>query len=301
MDFCILKREEINTVAWNRCIAEAPLSLVYAFSWYLDALCNKQWAGLILGDYEGVMPLCHKKKFGITYLYQPYFCQQLGLFGAQQHLPEALSLLRSKYRFADVNFHTGSPSLPDQLRSRTTFWLSLNKPYESISAGYHKDARKNLRRLKEKSGNYQLETTQDYRLIIRMFRRVYGNMNPKIRDKDYENLQSALHQAELAQAAEAFLIRAENGDVLAGGIFLKSREHYHYVLGGPFAKDGVNGVHALIDEFIRLHAGETACLDFEGSDIPSVAAFYRKFGSVPVPYFNWKLNRLPIPLRWLKR
>jgi hypothetical protein len=42
-------------------------------------------------------------------------------------------------------------------------------------------------------------------------------------------------------------------------------------------------------------------LDFEGSEIPSVAYFYSKFGAEPVPYYRWRMNRLPRLLRWVKK
>jgi hypothetical protein len=295
----ILSRDEIDDAAWNHCLEQAPFSLVYACSWYLDALCSRQWSGLIIGDYEGLMPLPHKIKFGISYLYQPYFCQQLGLFGDQKLLPGILDLLQKKYRFAELGFHTSSMPLTE-FRKRTTYWLDLRRGYGEISAAYNKDARKNLRRLQETFGNCRLEASKDFSGLIQMFRMAYGNMNPAIGTDDYDRLLKALIQADKQQAVEAFLLRAENGSLLAGGIFLRSREHYHYVLGGPAGNGQVNGVHALIDGFIRLHAREAAWLDFEGSEIPSVAAFYRKFGPEAVPYFTWKMNRLPAPLRWLK-
>ena len=41
--------------------------------------------------------------------------------------------------------------------------------------------------------------------------------------------------------------------------------------------------------------------DFEGSMIPGVARFYAGFGANPETYFQLKFNRLPLPLRWIKR
>jgi hypothetical protein len=41
-------------------------------------------------------------------------------------------------------------------------------------------------------------------------------------------------------------------------------------------------------------------LDFEGSDHPGIAHFYENFGSINQPYFFYRHNRLPWPLRLLK-
>jgi hypothetical protein len=41
-------------------------------------------------------------------------------------------------------------------------------------------------------------------------------------------------------------------------------------------------------------------LDFEGSDHPGIAHFYANFGGIDQPYFFYRRNRLPWPIRWLK-
>ncbi len=59
--------------------------------------------------------------------------------------------------------------------------------------------------------------------------------------------------------------------------------------------------HALINAFIKDNAGEDLLLDFEGSDIPSLAFFYSSFGAVEERYSAVKLNKLPSPLKWFKK
>jgi len=58
--------------------------------------------------------------------------------------------------------------------------------------------------------------------------------------------------------------------------------------------------HALLDHLIREFAGKPLILDFEGSDLPGIAHFYRNFGASDQPYFFYRLNRLPWPLRLFK-
>ena len=40
----------------------------------------------------------------------------------------------------------------------------------------------------------------------------------------------------------------------------------------------------LLDQLIAEFATKNMILDFEGSDVPGIAEFYRKFGSVNQPY-----------------
>jgi hypothetical protein len=63
----------------------------------------------------------------------------------------------------------------------------------------------------------------------------------------------------------------------------------------------IGASHAVIDAIIKDHAGKNLLLDFEGSDIPSLAFFYSSFGSVEEKYAAIRLNRLPFYLKWMKK
>src|SRR4051812_9502016 len=75
-----VKRNEIDVSSWNNCISKASNGLIYAQSHFLDAMCSN-WDALVLNDYEGVMPLPWRKKWGFYYIYPPYFIPCLGVFG----------------------------------------------------------------------------------------------------------------------------------------------------------------------------------------------------------------------------
>ena len=53
--------------------------------------------------------------------------------------------------------------------------------------------------------------------------------------------------------------------------------------------------------FIKDHAGQQRVLDFEGSDVRSLAFFYSSFGAVEEKYAAIKWNRMPWWLRWAKQ
>lgn len=66
----------------------------------------------------------------------------------------------------------------------------------------------------------------------------------------------------------------------------------------PFHAVNEKGHHyrcsfALIDHFIKQHAGQELVMDFAGSVMPHIAEFNRRFGAVPVPYPSVTINRLP--------
>jgi hypothetical protein len=74
-----IKHKDVDTEKWDRCIEQSVNGIIYAFSWYLDIVCD-EWDALVDDDYESVFPLVKRKKFGINYIYPPFFTQQLGLF-----------------------------------------------------------------------------------------------------------------------------------------------------------------------------------------------------------------------------
>ena len=56
----------------------------------------------------------------------------------------------------------------------------------------------------------------------------------------------------------------------------------------------------ILDAFIRDHAASGLALDFEGSNIPSVARFFGGFGAKADIYQGVSFSRLPAPLSKLK-
>jgi len=57
----------------------------------------------------------------------------------------------------------------------------------------------------------------------------------------------------------------------------------------------------LVDRYISDHAGSGVLLDFAGSNTASVARFNAGFGARSTVYLHLVRNRLPAPLRWIKR
>lgn len=298
-----LRNDEIDRVAWDACVETAPVSLAYAKSWYLDAMCEGAWHALVLDDYRAVMPLPYRRKWGIDYLSQPAFTQQLGVFGlvsAEAYL-QFLNAIPRNYRLADLQLHTGTPGNLQGLKARTTYWLNLERPYLQICAGYRKDAHKNLRKLETHSGPTRVEDLFDFDLHIAHYRAAYGAMNPNLDNEAYRRFRHAMEAAAARQQLEALQFTDRNGIPLATGLFLKSKKLLHYVMGAPVPGADSGGVHGIIDALIRKYAGTPFTLDFEGSEIPSVAYFYAKFGALPQHYYALRINRLPLILRRLKK
>ena len=79
MSIKYIHREHLDEEKYNQCIDTSIHSKIYAFSWYLDIVCE-QWGVLVLHDYDAVMPVPWRKKYGIKYVYPPFWVLQLGVY-----------------------------------------------------------------------------------------------------------------------------------------------------------------------------------------------------------------------------
>ncbi|MEZ5197052.1 MAG: hypothetical protein R2764_11780 [Bacteroidales bacterium] len=104
-----LQNHQIEKSKWDACIKESVNGMVYANSWYLDIVAE-DWEALVEDDYERVFPLTTGRKWGIDYLYQPVFTQQLGLFSksslSQDTVSCFLDSIPEKYKFIEINLNT---------------------------------------------------------------------------------------------------------------------------------------------------------------------------------------------------
>src|ERR1051326_1373939 len=148
-----LLHNEIDKTKWDKCIDEANNGLIYSFSFYLDHMA-KHWDGLVLNDYEAILPLTWNKKFGIHYLYQPPFTASLGIFG--QNLNEEINKqfiqgIPKKFKLIEISLNSGNSMgapLPF-LISRTNYILSLDKIYNDLYKGYRENHQRNIQKALE--------------------------------------------------------------------------------------------------------------------------------------------------------
>jgi hypothetical protein len=298
-----LTREEIDIAKWDNCIRNAENGLIYARSFYLDAMAEN-WGALVLNDYEMVMPLPWKKKYGFSYLYQPAFTAQLGIFSIHSEtIPVSqveifLAALPRRFRFAEIFLNYGNAY--SQFSSRANFILDLNAPYARLSSRYKKDLMKNL---KAAAGScFQYKGDFDLRKVLALHKRLYQGRIPHMKDEMYARFETL---CLFLQQQERILLRVvtdSQQEVLATALLPREKDRI-YLLQSSVTPAGraAEANHFLLDGLIRELAGQALILDFEGSEIPGIAHFYRNFGAENQPYFFYRFNRLPWPIRFLKQ
>ncbi len=298
-----LKRKDIDLKKWDDCIAKAGNGLIYANSIYLDAMAEN-WDALVQNDYEAVMPLTWKKKYGICYLYQPFLCAQLGVFGnelSKDLVNDFLKAVPKQFRYWDIYLNHQNNFINDDysLYQRNNFVLPLNKPYELLAKNYRENIHRNIK----KANNTGCSIKKDFAVaeVTNIAKeQMHGFAN--ISDKDFERFEKLYQQLHLSKQAITYGVVNAKEELLASCVFTFSHNRAYYILVGnhPVGKT-LGASHMLIDAFIKDHAEKNMILDFEGSDIRNLAFFYSSFGAVEEKYAAIKLNRLPFYLKWLKK
>ena len=219
-----LVNNQIDKTKWDATIAEC--GNIYAYSWYLD-IVHPQWEALVEDDYQSVMPLTGGKKFGVNYLYQPYFVQQLGVFSkaplTSEKTEEFLNAIPKKYRFAEIRLNESNTFNEgfQGIEYHRNVLLDLNQGYETIRANYHQNTKRNL--AKAEANNLQIVDTVIPYHVVALFTDNRGALLDKWGDAEYARLT---HLAQVAQCRNAafFLGVTEKGvgELLCAAIFMKT-------------------------------------------------------------------------------
>jgi lipid II:glycine glycyltransferase (peptidoglycan interpeptide bridge formation enzyme) len=294
-------RQEIDTQKWDACVERAGNGLIYAYSFYLDHMA-RNWDALVLNEYEAVMPLPWNKKYGVSYLYQPFLTAQLGVFGnnlSSSFVESFIDAIPSRFRLTEMSLNRDNitDNLTD-LSLRSNYVLDLSPSYEVLYNGYRENIKRNIRKATqlgcktvtgfdaEKVIALALEQMRDYDKVVK---------------ENVAQFRSLYHLLQQKGMAVTYGIEL-NRKLISSCIFFFSHQRAYYILVGnhPDGKT-VGASHMLIDAFIKDHAGKKLLLDFEGSDIRNLAFFYSSFGAKLENYPFLRINKLPFYLKWLKK
>ncbi len=291
---------DIDKQKWDHCIENAPNGLLYACSYYLDAM-SKNWDGLVYNDYEAVMPLTWNKKLGTGYLRQPVFSQQLGIFGkisfTENIIKSFIDKTLEQFPFMEINLNFANQYQGATAIKRNLI-LPLNQPLSEIEKGFKTDLVKNVK--KAKKSNLIYESSDEIENALVHFKHAYSS-RINITEKDYRNF---LRLCLVLKDKKQILVRrvnSTNGKLLATGLFLKDTKRIYNLMSTVLAEGRkLEANHFLFYKLIEEFSMKDMMLDFEGSEIPGISHFYQNFGSVEQNYFFVKINKLTPFHKFLK-
>jgi hypothetical protein len=292
-----LKHKEIDKSRWDECIAQSVNRRVYAFSWYLDIVCPG-WDALVGEDYTCLFPLTHRRKWGIGYLYQPFFAQQLGLFSrellSESLVTEFLAAVPAQFRFIEIHLNSMNKVNPQGMEviSRVNHELDLILSHGQLYNNYAQNTRRNLKKACEKDVTIGRKLEADE--LISLFSENYGRKEGILKFHDYETIRKLVINCQHANRGHILGAFDSSGHLSAAAFFLRddSRIYYLFAASAPGAREN-GAMFLLIDHFIKENAGQAVTLDFEGGNDPSLGRFYKSFGAAAIPYPMVRISRLP--------
>ncbi|MGI4835620.1 MAG: GNAT family N-acetyltransferase [Janthinobacterium lividum] len=311
------KRVAIDCAQWDALVAAAPNGLIYGLSWYLD-IVSPNWEALVKladGRYVAVMPLPVRTKWGLRYVQQPPFTQQLGVFHVEalaaadwqaigQQLRQRFRLI-SSYAFNTANTELLAPGLnPLGLGGARlqTYCLALGQPYEQLLAGYKPNRRWRLNQSRRRP--LHLEPATDIELLLKLFDENTAHKITGLLGESYEyRLLRSLYAAASARGlTHMWQARTDADGVVAMILLFLFNGQFIYIFSGatPAGKQ-YGAITRLLDEVFRYYAGQDLRFDFEALPVSNLVSFYSSFGSVPAPYYCVTRNELPWPIAQAKR
>lgn len=288
MNIQYLTYQNINKQKWDNCIQNSVNHLIYSESWYLDIVCPDKWNALVLGDYEVVMPLPLKSKLGLTYVQQPIWTQQLGVFSTTEITPKLintfLQALPKKLAMVSLNLNEHNFIEAYKLAPKTNLIADLNKTYEELKTNFSSNTKRNCNKAAKSNLTTDL-SSKDVAGFINFFK---TNIQNPISDYHYNTLQKLVEYAVDNNKGFIALVKLDD-EIIAASFILKSENRLIYRTGtsNPKGKE-VNAMFLLVNEIIEQNANTNYKLDFEGSELEGVARFYKGFGALNFPYYYYK-------------
>lgn len=305
-----LQRHEISETQWNNFIAASPQRIVYAYTWYLDAV-SPHWGALVLednGDWKGVMPLPIRKKWSMKVIQQPFYCQLLGVF-TKKHLDfqEATYLFLQQLPdyFRYISVYTGrfsqANSLPDryEINHCTTHILPLHFPYNTLKQHYTPDRLLNLNRAER--FKWDVLESHDLNPIIDLFRTHHASqIGGGVAETAYQLLRKIVNIL-FSKKAVKLVYALKDGQLEAGALFVIFDKRIIYLFNAASALGRKGNARTwLIDQIIQEYAESDFVFDFESPEVKSIADFYQSFGAQKEEYLSLHYNDLPFPFKQIQ-
>lgn len=304
MKIYYIHHADIDKKKWDQCISDSKNELIYAYSYYLDVM-SKNWDALVMceglpseNDYKAVMPLTWNKKFGILYLRQPVFTQQLGIFGncsfTENITKSFIDIALERFPFVEINLNYAN-EYQKYGTKKCNCILPLNQDFPEIEKSFRRDF---VNKIKSNTLIYQ--SSDEVEKAIQLFKENYSD-RVHISKKDFENWR--LLCILLKNKGQLFVreVKSQSWELLSIALFLKNSNRIYYISSTTLPEGRKQeSNYFLLYHLIKEFSNQNLIFDFEGSEIPSIKLFFKKFGAIEQNYTFVRINNLIFWKRWLK-
>jgi hypothetical protein len=266
-----LKYHEIDFKKYTQCLENSEQKNWYAQKDVLDELSGN-WEVLVYDDYEAVMPVHIKKKFGLNFVHMPLFCQQLGIFSKVDDSKindQFLKFFKNKYKIFIYSFNHNN-FFSENLNKRKNYIVPISDYVILRRKKYFKG-----RKSTAKWAQHLLY--KEIQLDIDCFLFIESNFKGLDKKNDFDKLKKYLEF--LNENKSLKICTAYLEDKLINMAILISETHQLSLLAlfnDENFKDE-NGPSFLIDRILNLYIHEKK-FNFMGSNIRGIELFFKSFG-----------------------
>lgn len=261
---------------------------VFMEPWWLDITSNEKWD----------IVCCHFDQRDYFWIYfqrlsklgkeiiPPPFTQHLSPFPIDHNYSkvfEELFAALPKHNF--IEFTSSSNELINsqgfEIKERYTFKL-LEKDFDALRSNYSKSL---LRKIK-KGDDLAFTTKGTSSELLTLTESTFQRKN---QTNPYDmGVLKKLSETAITLNRGVILSIKENNVVHACGFYVWDKQSMYYIIGGVCSNANPAAMSVLMDKAIQIAIEKGLTFDFEGSMIPGVAEFYRRFGALKTKYFEYK-------------
>lgn len=278
-----------------------PGGNVYSLSWYMDTLAEN-WMIAADENFKNVMLFPYKTKAGLKLTYQPFFSREIVCSLDEKYTPnEVIQLLKKDFRqvefsLRDIREIDAKKFKIEKCKHQI---LALNNSYQKISSNYSDNAKRLIK--KSQKENLRIISSIDINSVIQLFRKSKGDEIKEIKPADYDRLKKLMSVGLKNGIGKCYQVINNANEILAAGYFFEWNKKLIYLKGAASEKGKkIGAMYFLFDQLIYKHANHLNELDFGGSRIPNIAAFYKKFGASDSEYYFIKHQNLPLYFKLMK-
>jgi len=298
---------EVDKNEWDDFVKRSPQGSVFSETWYLDAM-NVKYKILAVYKNERIIAGIVLTKNEINTWSNPMLVKYLGvLLGNEQKnvsqkvLSQQFKILElligelKKYKSFDYYFHPNFTNWTPfywngfAQHTRYTYRIDLNKEFIEIEKKIHHNIKRNIKNAQKLKVVIKRDIGIDnlLKMVNETFEKQGGNS--PYNDK----LQIAIKKFFKDGNFVSFGAYDTRGKIISACGLVYDEKSSYLILNGSTMHDQIRGANALmIFEAIKYFKEKgLETFDFEGSMLPGVEQFYRRFGGDLVPYYRiWQDN-----------
>lgn len=297
MEIRRIKHKNIDFIKWDKTVLSSQIPVVFAQTFYLNATCPN-WDALVIGDYESIFPLTYKNKFGLTYLPQPPFTSQLGVYGKVNLEIEQLffDYIIKHFQLIDLELNSTNNIQSTYITPKNTYTINYKLGYN-----FNQNSKRNIAKAIEHGFVVEAVNENDILMLSQKWINPFLSKEVGLSLSTISLLDDLLINAKKEHALFTFKVMDGQNTIKALAHFISNGRYALYLKGTNFDKsDNSGSMHLLMKHAIEFFSDKATIFDFGGGSKQGLANFYMGFGGQVTTYSFLQVNRLPWLIKILK-